>query len=543
MFQKEQLKRRFRTDGAACLLIMVLIVSLFISGCSSSGSGEEAGNEAAAEAETEGDPGSDETDQEYVSEPEPETGEESGAGDDEEDGDGAEDDFKGPACPSVNGALHVEGTQLTDSNGDPVQLRGYSTHGLAWYPEYVSQECFSDLKSWGANVIRLALYTAEYGGYCTGGDQDELKDLVKKGVEYASSEDMYVIIDWHILSEGSPSVYQSEAEAFFEEMSAEFAGYDNVLYEICNEPNGSADWNDIKNYAENIIPVIRSNDPDAVIIVGTPTWSQDVDKAAADPLTGYDNIMYTLHFYAATHKDDLRNKMISAVESGLPVFVTEYGICDASGSGGIDTESADEWVRVMDEYGISYCAWNISNKDETSAIFLTSVDKTSGFTTDDLSESGRWVYDMLQAALEVSSDDVSGGAAASENDQDSAAAAETGAASSGAGNPSSSSAGTLTNDDLDITVSISGSWESGGNSYYQYSVSIKNISGKAGSSWKITIDFDKDIHLSDSWNGTYSADGSTLTISGVSYNSSIPVGGEAGDIGFIVYCSGGLSVK
>ncbi len=302
------------------------------------------------------------------------------------------------AVPSINGQLKVIGAQLCDENGSPVQLRGVSTHGLAWFPEYVNQDCVDDLKSWGADLLRLAMYTAESGGYCTDGDPEELKDLVRAGVEYATNADMYVIIDWHILSEGTPVTYQAEAEEFFDEMSQEFSDHNNVLYEICNEPN-TADWPEIKAYAEDNIPIIRANDPDAVIIVGTPTWSQEVDKPAADPITDYNNIMYTLHFYAGTHKDELRNTMEEAIEDGLPVFVTEYGICDASGNGDLDIDSANKWVELMNAYDVSYAVWNLSNKDESSSLIASDVTKTSGFTYDDLSESGKWVYDMLQGRL------------------------------------------------------------------------------------------------------------------------------------------------
>ena len=119
-------------------------------------------------------------------------------------------------------------------------------------------------------------------------------------------------------------------------MATEFKNNDNVLYEICNEPNGNVKWDkDIKPYAEEVITKIRAIDPDSVIIVGTPTWSQDVDIVANNPITDYENIMYTLHFYAATHKEDLRNKLKNAHETGLPIFVTEFGISDASGNGTI----------------------------------------------------------------------------------------------------------------------------------------------------------------------------------------------------------------
>ena len=178
-------------------------------------------------------------------------------------------------------------------------------------------------------------------------------------------------------------------------MSGKYKDCSHVLYEICNEPNGGTGWQDIRAYAQEVIGVIRENDADAVVIVGTPNWSQYVDQAAADPIRGYDNVMYALHFYAATHKEDLRSRMTAAVEAGLPIFVTEYGICDASGNGGIDEGEANRWMEALNQHGISYVAWNLSNKNETSAILSSSCGKTSGFTEEDLSASGRWLRGML----------------------------------------------------------------------------------------------------------------------------------------------------
>ena len=301
------------------------------------------------------------------------------------------------SAPSALEPLHVEGTRLVGSSGKTVQLRGISTHGLAWFPEYVNEDCFRQLhQEWNANVVRLALYTQEYGGYCSGGDKEALKALVRSGVEYATRQEMYVILDWHILSDGTPQTPKAEAKAFFREMSREYAEYPNILYEICNEPNGGTSWQEIKAYAQEVISVIRANDPDAVILVGTPNWSQYVDQAAADPVQGYDNLMYTLHFYAATHRDDLRKRMTAAVEAGLPVFVSEYSICSADGNGAIDQAEADRWVEVMDRYGISYVAWNLSNKNEASAVIVPSCTRSSGFTWDDLSGSGHWLYQTLR---------------------------------------------------------------------------------------------------------------------------------------------------
>lgn len=296
------------------------------------------------------------------------------------------------------GRLHVKGTKLVDKKGHEVQLRGVSTHGLSWYPQYVNDKCFAQLHDkWGANVVRLAMYTEEYNGYCSGDakNRSDLKKLIKKGVRLAKKHKMYVIVDWHILSDGNPNSHKKEAKAFFREMSREFKGYNNVIYEICNEPNNGTSWKEIKSYARSVISTIRKNDKKAVIVVGTPTWSQDVDQAAADPIKG-DNIMYALHFYAATHKADLRNKMTAAINKGLPVFVTEYGICDASGNGAIDKKEADRWVQTMDEYGVSYSAWNLSNKQESSSIIKSSCSKVSGFKKSELSDEGKWLYHLLR---------------------------------------------------------------------------------------------------------------------------------------------------
>lgn len=210
------------------------------------------------------------------------------------------------------GALHVDGTTLKDSDGNIVQLRGVSTHGLAWFPEYVNDKCFKELHDkWGANVVRLAMYTEEYNGYCNSDETNKkkLKSLVKDGVKFATKYDMYAIIDWHILSDGNPNTNKKEAKAFFKEMAKKFAKQTNVLYEICNEPNSGTTWKEIKSYANEIIPIIRKYDKDAIIIVGTPTWSQEVDKAAADPIKK-DNIMYSLHFYADTHKEQLHKMLL-----------------------------------------------------------------------------------------------------------------------------------------------------------------------------------------------------------------------------------------
>ncbi len=431
--------------------------------------------------------------------------------------------------PSVCGKLSVVGTQLVDKNGEAVQLRGLSTHGLSFYPQYVNEALFGELRrEWKANVIRLAMYTAESGGYCTGGDKEKLKDLVRSGVEYATKQDMYVIVDWHILSDGNPNRYKAEAIDFFAQMSKEFAGYENVIYEICNEPNGGTSWQDIKSYAQAVIPVIRANAPDALILVGTPNWSQYVNEAAADPITGYGNILYTLHFYAATHREDLRNTMTAAINAGLPVFVSEFGICDASGNGGIDEAQANAWVQVMDRYKISYVAWNISNKNETSAILKSTVSKTSGFAEADLSASGKWLYHTL-----------TGGTLP----PDSGAEQTVPGVGKDPTVPGESKDPVIQCGDVAVTAVLVNSWEANGQHFYQYTLTVTNNTGLPCESWKAELRFSGEISLSDGWNGQYSVQADTLHISSMDYNGRLPAGGSAGDVGFIICGAAGLTLS
>lgn len=296
-----------------------------------------------------------------------------------------------------HGALHVENGKLTGADGNTVQLYGMSTHGIAWFPQYINYDSFRTLRDdWNTNCIRLAMYTAEYGGYCAGGDKEQLKQLVRDGVSYATELGMYVIVDWHILSDCDPNQNKDEAIAFFREMSEAFADNDNVLYEICNEPNSGTSWDSIKSYAEEVIPMIREQKPDAVILVGTPTWSQEIDKAAASPLT-FDNVMYTLHFYAGTHKDDLRNRLETCAQNNLPVFVSEFGMCDASGNGANDFDSTTKWLDLLNKYQISFCCWNLANKDESSSVFKAASTALSDWTDEDFNESGRWIREYFRS--------------------------------------------------------------------------------------------------------------------------------------------------
>lgn len=309
----------------------------------------------------------------------------------------APSDPKGTTPVSQHGQLSVKNGQLVDKSGKGYQLRGMSTHGLTWFPEFVNESAFRTLRDdWNTNVVRLAMYVDEWGnGQCYMGNKSGSLELLEKGVDICIKLDMYVIIDWHVLNPGDPSKYTNEAKSFFETVSKRYAKYPNVIYEICNEPNGGASWSgNIKPYAEKIIPVIRKNAPNSVIIVGTPTWSQEIDKPLSDPLN-YKNVMYAFHFYAATHAG-LRSNVENCVAQGLPVFVSEFGTCDASGGGANDFNETQKWLSYFDKQGISYCNWSICNKDETCSVLRPGTSANGNWSESNLTENGKWMRNWLK---------------------------------------------------------------------------------------------------------------------------------------------------
>lgn len=296
---------------------------------------------------------------------------------------------------AAHGWLHVEGTQLRDESGAPVALRGMSSHGLQWYSQYANAQCVRNTAAYGANLFRAAMYTAE-GGYLS--NSAKCKAQLIDTVDAAIDAGLYVIIDWHILSDGNPAAHTAEAVAFFREMAERYGESPAVLYEICNEPNGSVSWQrDIKPYAAAVISAIRENAPRSVVLIGSPTWSQDIHEAAADPLDG-ENLMYTLHFYAGTHGQNLRDRIDGALARGLPIFVSEWGTSRADGSGGVFLNESAQWLDFLDARGISWANWSLCDKAETSAALKPGTPNDRPWTNADLSESGRFVFSRFSEA-------------------------------------------------------------------------------------------------------------------------------------------------
>lgn len=301
-----------------------------------------------------------------------------------------------PKTPvELNGKLSVKGTQLVNEKGEALQLKGLSSHSIASYGNLVNLESLKWLRDdWGINVFRIAMYTEDASGYIR---NPKIKDTVKNIVEWSREAGLYVLIDWHILYDMTPMKYKKEAVAFFDEMSSLYKDYPNVIYEICNEPNGyDTTWNDVvKPYAEEVVATIRKNDPDNIILIGSSTWSQDVDIAAENPVKG-DNLMYTLHFYAGTHGQFLKDKIDKALSKGLPIFVSEWGTCDASGDGNTFHKETREWIKFLDDRKISHMNWSLSTKLEAASALRDMAPNRGPWYDTDLTESGLLVKYLIK---------------------------------------------------------------------------------------------------------------------------------------------------
>ena len=286
------------------------------------------------------------------------------------------------------GRLQVKNGRLCDQSGSPIQLRGMSSHDLKQYP-FEPDTLGNLVRDWHVSVVRAAMYTDSYGSSYI--RQPQVKQALKLIVDEAIRNDVYVIVDWHILEDGNPNRYKDQAKEFFEEMAGAYGSHPNLIYEICNEPNGAGvTWKEIKSYAGFIIPAIRAIDPNAVIIVGTDNWSQGVRAAADDPLD-FPNVLYALHFYAGSHRDELRANADRALSRGAAIFVSEWGLTDYTGKGKLDYAEAGKWLAWMDQHQISWANWSFSNCDEGSAALKPQAKMNGPWPGPDLNPSGSWI--------------------------------------------------------------------------------------------------------------------------------------------------------
>ena len=297
--------------------------------------------------------------------------------------------YAGPV--SKHGQLKVKDGCLVDKNEQPVVLRGTSFGWSNWYGQFYNEQAVDCLVSdWKCTVVRAAMGVEPKGAYLS--NPQLHTELTINVIEAAIKNDIYVIIDWH-----SHGIRTQEAVAFFKEMAAQYGKYPNIIYEIFNEPVRQS-WEEIKAYSEAVIQAIREVDENNIILVGSPHWDQDVHIAADSPITGYTNLMYTLHFYAGTHKESLRARGDYALSKGLPLFVSECAAMEASGDGPLDIESWNDWRDWMEANKLSWACWSLSSKNETcSMIKDDSVNPAGPWSDDDLKEWGKRVREELRS--------------------------------------------------------------------------------------------------------------------------------------------------
>lgn len=290
----------------------------------------------------------------------------------------------------AHGQLAVRGTQLEDEHGNPISLRGVSYGWHNWWPRFYNKNSVGWLaEDFRCNVVRAAMGVGPAGAYS---DKKEWSvERVAQIVEGAIEEDIYVIIDWH-----SHEIRRDEAVEFFSAMAEKYGRHPNVIYEIFNEPVEDS-WEEVKAYSVEVIKAIRAKDPDNLILVGSPHWNQDIHLAAADPIEGFTNLMYTLHFYAGAHGQWLRDRADGALTKGLPLFVSESGGMDATGDGPIAHDEWEKWLAWMEKNRISWLCWSIADKAETCSMLKPGADSEGGWTRDDLKEWGQMTRGQLRS--------------------------------------------------------------------------------------------------------------------------------------------------
>lgn len=295
-----------------------------------------------------------------------------------------------------HGQLSIVGPHILDQNGEITSLAGpsffWSNTGWGQERFYTKGAVETFAKDWNAGIIRVAMGAQGSGSFLE--DEAGNIDRVVTVVNAAIQNGLYVIIDWH-----SHQAEQDidEAKAFFTAIAKAYGHTPNVIYEIYNEPLDKTDWATVvKPYAEELIQTIRAVDPDNLIIVGTQSWAQDVDNAADDPITGHSNILYALHFYAASHKGDLRKRAEYAIDKGLPLIISEWGSVTYNGDGKFDKKETLKWMKFAKKYQLSHLNWAVSDKDESASMFKSSASSTGGWTTSDLTKSGRLVREIMR---------------------------------------------------------------------------------------------------------------------------------------------------
>jgi len=289
-----------------------------------------------------------------------------------------------------HGQLKVKEVNILNKNNEIVVLKGVSFGWHNWWPRFYNSEIVKYLKEeWKCNVVRLAMGIEPENGYLKNPDWSEA--LIEKVVEAAIENDIYVVVDWH-----SHNIYIKEAIDFFTKIAKKYGDKPHLIYEIFNEPERIS-WEEVKRYSIEVINAIRQYDPDNIILVGCPHWDQDIHIVADNPILDYENIMYTVHFYAAAHKQPLRDKVVYALNKKIPIFVSECGAMNYDGNGSIDYDEWNKWMQLIYENKLSWIAWSIADKDETCSMLNKTASSTGNWDEKEIKEWGKLVLKTLKS--------------------------------------------------------------------------------------------------------------------------------------------------
>lgn len=401
-----------------------------------------------------------------------------------------------------HGELRVTNGMLLDGCGERFIMQGVALVDFRWDSRYINRDIFAWMRDeWNVNTIRIAVPPDMLSGV-TAPDGEDPTELLDRGIRLASELGLYVIVDWHVLEDGDPRRRQAEAEEFFSSVSERYAGQGNILYEICNEPNGKGgSWDNIRSYARKIIPVIRRRAPEAVIIVGTPDWSGSLAEAMEKPLSE-ENLLYAYHFYAASHKEDRQRELEEALERSFPVVVSEFALSEQTGDGAVNIKEGDLWISLLDRYSVGRVCYNLSNLPASSSLLAPACERMTALLPEDLTEQGRWLMEEYT------------------HRRTAPLRKESAAAEDGEGR-------------LRAELRTEDCWEKDGRSYTKFVLRITNIGKTTLPGWQAEAGLDEEAVLSESWSAEYQTLDSGLLITGLSWNSEIAPG-ESEEAGFIV---------
>jgi len=293
-----------------------------------------------------------------------------------------------------NGALKVVDGKILNSKNIQPQLRGVSLSWSIWEgKKYYNQDVVNWLQSdFNISLLRVSMAVQPDGGYLQ--NPVEQEELVTRTIDAAVKKNLYVLIDWH---DHHANEHLDQSKMFFAKMAKRYAGKPNIIYEIFNEPE-KITWQAVKDYAVQVIAEIRKYDTENIIVVGSPHWDQDIDVAAKDPIKGFSNIAYSFHFYASepSHQEILMKRADEAISSGLPVFVTEWGVGEANGDGKFDVEKTDKWYSWMEKNKLSWANWNITDKTETTALLAPGASPKGKWKPEMLTPAGKYIKMQLR---------------------------------------------------------------------------------------------------------------------------------------------------